>query len=116
MEERIAAAVCFETPPQIVPALDLMDGLILDQFFQDDGRSAPVNATQRQKAAVKPRGEKVREIGRDGLQPCRTVSLLQDLAPHRHQNTGAIGRLVEPAEQLLARRLYHLLQTCQMLR
>ena len=116
MEERIAAAVCFETPPQVVPALDLMHRLILDQLFQDDGRGPPVDATQHQEAAVKPRGEKVRKIGGDGLQPGCSVRLLEDLAPHRYQNARAIGRLVEPAEQLLARRLHNLLQACEMLR
>ena len=75
MEEAVAAAVGFQAPAQIVPALDLVHRLILDQFLQDDGRSAPVDAAQHQKTAIEPGGKKMREIGRNRLQtrdPART--------------------------------------------
>ncbi len=58
----------------------------------------------------------MREIGRDRLQTRALLGLLQHLAPHRHQNAGAIGRQVQPAEQLLARRFHHLLQAGEIRR
>ena len=65
MEERIAAAIGFQTPPQIPPSLNLVDGFVLDQALQDDRRRLPVDPLQREKAAVEPRSEQVREVGVD---------------------------------------------------
>ena len=36
VKERVTAAVGFETPPQIIPPLDLVDRLVSDQFLQDN--------------------------------------------------------------------------------
>ena len=50
MEERIAAAVGFETPPQIAPSLNLVHGFVLDQALEDDRRRLPVDPLQRRES------------------------------------------------------------------
>ena len=47
MEEREAAAVGREPAAQVVPARDLVHGLVLDQLLEHDRRRVPVDALER---------------------------------------------------------------------
>ena len=62
MEECVAATVGFEAPAQVVPPLDLMYRLVLNQALEDDRRCLPVDSLQRQEAAVEPGAKQVCEV------------------------------------------------------
>src|SRR5262249_38884120 len=63
VEERKAATVRrIDAASQIVPTPDLVHGLVADDLFQHDCGSRPVDTTQDQEAAIKPRREQVDEI------------------------------------------------------
>ena len=63
MEERITAAIRFQATPQVVPPLNLVNGFVLNQAFEDDRRCLPVYPRQCQEPAIEPRLEQVLEIG-----------------------------------------------------
>ena len=106
MEEGEAAPVGSAAPgAQIVPALDLVHGLVADDPLEDVGRRRPVDVAQHQEAAVEPRAE---TDGRSRRRRSRAAG------PRRRasgdpgasdESRGAAGCEVEAPEQLLARRL-----------
>ncbi len=105
MEECEAAAVGRKTPPQIIPALDLMHRLVGNQLFQHRRRRLPVDPPQLEKAAVEPGGEEMLEIGIEQLQLRLVVQMGGDLASHRDQRAGAASRHVHAPQQLLPGRI-----------
>jgi hypothetical protein len=116
MEKRIAAAVGLEPAAQVVPALNLVHGLVLDQLFQHQGGSAPVDALQDEEAAVEPGTEQVGEIGLDA-RPMRMLGQApQHSAPHLQQHADPAGCHVEAPKELLARRLHRALQAHEIFR
>src|SRR6267143_4690573 len=104
MEKRVAAAVGLEPAAQVVPALNLVHGFVLDQLLQDQGGSTPVDALQDQEAAVEPGAEQVGEIGLDACPMRMLGQALQQPATHLQQHTDSAGGHVEAPEELLARR------------
>ena len=65
VEEGEAAAILRQPPPQIVPAVDRMHRLVVDQLLEHDRGRAPVDALEHQETAVEPGAEQVQEIGVD---------------------------------------------------
>ena len=67
MEEGKAAPVRgIEAAAQVVPALDLVHGLVADDLLQDGRRRVPIDAAQDQEAAVEPGVEQAAQVGIDG--------------------------------------------------
>src|SRR4030095_4817843 len=81
MEKGVASPVFFETPPQVVPALDLMHRLVLNEAFENQCRCSPLDSLEDEEPAVEPRTEQVFEVCVDG---------------------GAFGVLCEGAQQIRA--------------
>src|SRR5262249_4968936 len=104
MEEGVASPVFFETPPQIVPALDLMNGLVLNEALENQGRRAPIDSLQDEEAAIEPRTKQVFEVGVDGGSFRVLRERAQHIRAHPHQQAGAAGSGVEAPEQLLPAR------------
>ena len=115
MEKGEAAAVGFEAPAQVAPAVDRMHRLVLDQLFEHQGGGAPVDALEAQEAAVEPGAQQVHQVQVDGAPVRVRLEPRQQPPAHLDQRGGAAGGHVEPAEQLLARRLDAVLQAQQVL-
>ena len=115
MEEAEAAAVGrLHAAAQIVPALDLVHGLVADDPLQHVGWARPVDRPQDEKAAVEPRAEQMREVVVDLAQLRFLAAVLDEVLTHRHQRRGAARGEIEPPEQLLAGRLDRLQQRLQI--
>ena len=109
MEEGKAAPVAgIEAAAQVVPALDLVHGLVVDDLLQDGRRRLPVDAAQHQEAAVEPRRQQMHQVAVDGGE--RRIADAQQVAAHGDDLGGGAGRQVEAAEEFLARALDRLLQ------
>ena len=54
MKEGEAAAVGLQPAAQVIPAVDLMDGLVMDDPLEEGGRRMPVDTRQLQEARVEP--------------------------------------------------------------
>src|SRR5206468_11356194 len=65
MKEAVTPAVRLQPAAQIVPSLNLVDGLVLDQLFEDRSRRAPVNLPQLEQPAVESGLEQSGEAGID---------------------------------------------------
>ena len=114
MEKSIAAAVGLEPAAQVVPALDLVHGLVLDQLLQHQRGRAPVDALQDQESAIEPGTEQTGEVGFDD-RPMRMVGQApQQPAPHFQENADSAGGHVEAPEELLARRFHGPLQVQEL--
>jgi len=99
-----------------VPALDLVHGFVLDQLFQHQGGSAPVDALQDQESAIEPGTEQIGEVGLDA-RPMRMLGQApQQPAPHLQQHADSTGRHVEAPEEFLARRFHGPLQAHEISR
>ena len=110
MEKRVAAAVGLKPAAQVVPALDLVHGFVLDQLLQHQGGGAPVDALQDQEPAIEPGTEQMGEVGLD-VRPMRMLGQApQQPAPHLQQNADSARGHVEAPEELLARRFHGPLQ------
>ena len=105
MEEREAATIGRQTAPQIIPALDLVHGLVSDQLLQHRGRRLPVDPTQLEEAAVEPRAEQMPEVGVEQLQFRLGAQPDGDVAAHGDQRGGAAGRRIHSPQQLLPWRI-----------
>ena len=105
---RLQAAV--EPPPQIVPALNLVDRLVLDQTLEDHRRGVPVDALKDQEPAIEPRPEQVQQIRVDTDPFGVRGECFEHLAPHLEKYRRASGRHVGAAEQFLTRRFHGVLQ------
>ena len=116
VEEAEAAPVRGQAPPQVVPALDLVDRLVLDQLLQHRRRRLPVDAAQLQEAAVEPGAQQVLEVGVERLQHRLLAQPPQHLPARRHQRGGAAQRHVHAPQQLLARRLGRIGEAAGVLR
>jgi hypothetical protein len=57
MKKSETTAVGFETPAQIRPAGDFMDGFVVNQLFEDDRRCTPVDPLELEKAGIEPGAE-----------------------------------------------------------
>ena len=106
MEEAEAAPVGGLHPAaQVVPALDLVHGLVADDPLQDVGRRRPVDPAQDQEAAVEPGIEEVDEVIVHAGQLGIAIEMLEQIFAHVDQGSRAARRQIEPAEELLPRRL-----------
>jgi hypothetical protein len=106
MEEAEAAAVRgLHAPAKVVPALDLVHGLVADDPLQDIGRSGPVDPAQNEKAAVEPGIEEMDEIIVDAGKLRIPAAVLEQVLAHVDQGCRAARGEIEAAEQLLPRRL-----------
>src|SRR5215471_10140807 len=115
MEKSVTAAIGLQPAAEVAPSMNLMDGLILDQLFQNGGGGVPVNFLEHEEAPIEPGGEQMSQIRRDGgLRGVRARR--QQMAAHLHQPARAAGRHVKPAKQLLPRRLDGALQADQIFR
>ena len=66
MEEREALAIWrIETPSQVAPAGNFVDGFVADDFFEYNRRRMPVDRAQLQESAIEPGMEQVLEVGID---------------------------------------------------
>ena len=113
MKERIAAAIRFQTSPQVTPPLDLMHGFVLNQALEDDRRRLPVDPLQRQEAAIEPRSKQVGQVGIDFGAIRMGTKGAQQPPTHVDQDGSASRRHVPSPEQLLAGRLHCFLQRQQ---
>src|SRR5687768_18474968 len=101
MEERETAAITFEPAPEIRPAGDLVDRLVLNQPFQHQRRRTPVDSLQVEETAIEPRSKQVQQVVVQGG-PCGMGRQLAADAPaHFDEGASPAGRDVEAAEQLL---------------
>ena len=114
MEERIAAAIRLQATPQIAPALNLMNGFVLNETLEDDGRRLPVDALEGQKATIEPRLEQVRQVGVDFSATWMVGQRGQQPPTHIDEDRRSARRHVAPPEQLLPRRFNRLLQRQQV--
>ena len=110
VKERVAPPVCREPPPEIVPALNLMDRLVLDQALEHGGRGLPVDPAKHQKTAVEPRPEQVCEVAIDAgafrVRPQRR----DEMAAHLDEGRRACRGQVQATEEFLPRRFGSRLQ------
>src|SRR6266853_1773419 len=110
MEKRVAAPVGLEPAAQVVPALDLVHGFVLDQLLQHESGGTPVDALQDQESAIEPGTEQIGEVGLDA-RPMRMLGQApQQPAPHLQEHADSSGRHVEAPEEFLARRFHGPLQ------
>ena len=65
MEKRIAPPIFLEPAPQVVPSLNLMDGFVLDQPFENQRGCSPVDTLEHEEAAVEPGAEQMNQVGVD---------------------------------------------------
>jgi hypothetical protein len=71
-----------------------MHRLIGDQLLQHRRRGLPVDPPQLEKAAVKPGGEEMPEVGVEQPQLRLVVQMRGEFAAHRDQRAGAAVRFV----------------------
>ena len=103
MEERVTPPIGLEPPPQIVPPLNLVDRLVLDQALEDDGRGPPVNPLPDQESAVEPRSEQARQVRVDHAAVRVPVEGLEQAPPHVHEHGDPAAGQIEAPEQFLPR-------------
>ena len=115
MEEGEAAAVRLQAPPQVVPAVDRMHGLVLDDLLEQPRRRRPVDLLHLEEARVEPRGQQVQQVGLDGREFWMVSKRLQQRPAYLHDGRGPARRAVQPSQQFLAGRLRDHVQTHQML-
>ena len=65
VEEAETTPVFSKTAAQVIPTADRVDRFVTHDFFQQLGRTTPVDPLQTQKPAVEPRSQQVSEIGVD---------------------------------------------------
>ena len=104
VEKREAAAVVrVEPAAQIVPALDLVYGFVLDDLFEDGGWTRPGHALEHQESPVEPGTEQMHEVP---VHACKTgIHALQQVLAHVDQCRRSAGCQVQPAQKLLPGRL-----------
>ena len=85
VEEGEAAAVGLQAAAQVVPAVDGVHGLVVDDLFQQLGRRVPVDTAHLQEAGVEPRAEQVQQVGFERHQFGLLRQPLQQRAAHAHQ-------------------------------
>src|SRR5689334_9049845 len=62
VKECEAASIVLQPSSQIGPAIDLVNGLVLNQPFEDDGGCSPIDPSQLQKPSVEPGREQVNQV------------------------------------------------------
>ena len=105
VEEAEAAPVGCKAAAQVIPALDLVDGLMGDQLLQHRGRRLPVYAPEFEKAAIEPGPEQMTQVGVERLQARLTAQVSEQILAHGHQRRSAALRHVHSAQQFLTGRL-----------
>ena len=106
MEERVEPAVRrIEPAAKLLPGRDFVHGFVADDFFENIGGRRPFDPPQNEKAAIEPGGEQVPEVAVERVQRRAVLDCLGEGLAHLHQRERASGRMVEPADELLPRRL-----------
>ena len=62
MKERVTAAIRLEAPVEIGPPVNLVNGFVLDQAFEDERRGAPIDPLEDEEATVEPGLEEVQQV------------------------------------------------------
>ena len=81
-----------EAAAQVVPALDLVHGLVADDLFEDRRRRIPVDAAQNEEAAVEPDVEQAPQVGVDGSERRIGRRHAQEIAAHGDDLGGGARR------------------------
>src|SRR5436309_15410534 len=68
MKECKTPPIIGKTPMQVLPSPDFVDGLVLDELFQNERRCFPTDALDAQKAPVEPRLQHVHHVSIEGLE------------------------------------------------
>jgi hypothetical protein len=105
VEKRKQPAVGLQAPAQVAPAVDFMDRLVVDDLLEQVGGRAPVDALQLQESRIEPGREQMAEIGIDRRELRMLAQPRQQLRTHLYDGGRAGRTAVQPAQQLLARRL-----------
>ena len=107
MEEGVEPAVGRrEAAAQLLPGRDLVHRLIADDLFQDVGGRRPFDAAQHEEAAIEPgRRTDGGNRGRSPPAPGRDFSAASSVSRILTSASVPPRRVVEPADQLLPRRL-----------
>ena len=105
MEEPEAAPVRLEATLKILPIEDLVYRLVLDDLLEHEGGRAPVDAAKLKEPAVEPGAQQVEEVLVERLELRDLRQRLEQRLAHCEEIGHAVGRGVEEAEQLAARRL-----------
>ena len=115
VKEGKAAAVFPQAAAQVIPAVDLVYRLVIDNFLQHHRRRRPVDAAQLQEALVKPGDEQVAQIGVDRPQRGVFPQQRQHMPAQGNQGPGTVRRHIDAPEQFLSRRLHRPGQGPQLL-
>ena len=67
MEEGEAPAIGLQPPVEVVPALNLVHGLVENDLLQQVGWRAPVHTDDLQEAGIEPRRQQVADVPIDGV-------------------------------------------------
>ena len=116
VQEREAAPVGLQPPPEIAPIADLVHGFVLDDLLEQRGGSVPVDLLQVQETRIEPGPEQMAEIVVHAAQSRLAFQCFQQITPHRDDDRDAAGRAVDPPQQFLARRFRRSLEREQLLR
>src|SRR5690349_17466444 len=115
MKERVASPIALEASPQVVPPLNLMYRLMLDQSLENQRRRPPVNPLHDEEAAVEPRAEQVQQVGFDDSAVRVLGDGFQKVRTHLDERARSTRGRIEPAKQLLTTRLrghMEIVQSC----
>ena len=110
MEEGEAAAVVVEPVLGVIPADDVVHGLVFDQLFDQRGGRVPADGAQFQKTDVEPAGEQVFQLGVQRQQGRFRLELLQQFGAQVEQEAHAAGRGAQALQQAGARGMEGLAQ------
>src|SRR5262245_48066549 len=83
MKERETAPVIRKTPVQVIPAANLVYGLVLNELFQNEGRGLPADAFEAQEASIEPRLQEMQYVGIDGAEMRMVREHVSKILSHR---------------------------------
>src|SRR4029079_13484665 len=105
MKNRVARAIGSQTPPKVIPPLNLVHCFVGNETLEDCGRCAPVNPLEDEETAVEPRAEQMHEIGIDARSFRMIVERAKEVRPHSNEQLCAAAGCIQPTKQFLAPRL-----------
>ena len=88
---------------QVVPSPDFVDGLVLDELFQNERRCLPTDALDAQKTPVEPRLQQVHHVSIDGLELRIFSEEAAKVGSHRDDRRRPVRSHIQDPKQLLPR-------------
>ncbi|MDI9330286.1 MAG: hypothetical protein QM527_03010 [Alphaproteobacteria bacterium] len=107
-------AIGLQAVTQVIPTIDGVHRLVLDDFFQQLGTGIPGDLMQLQKPRVEPRGEQMVQIGIQCAHVGVVAHLGQQLGAQPHQSARRVRGAIDAPQQLLPRGFHHPKQVHQV--